>query len=125
VYLSMRIPQHSNAGHTGNSPINREHFACAKFEGQAFDTNASTTMSVCDGRERKMDWTESPIAFAARGVSPLHRRFANFRQRNVDANDGAKLGYEGAAQQGNPAWPGHFCRWLAVPCARSDSRFAR
>src|SRR6266550_9524941 len=60
----------------------------------AFDTHASTTMSVCDGRERERDWTKSVGAFAAGPVSSLHHRFAHFRQWHLDANDGAELGPE-------------------------------
>src|SRR6266496_3248977 len=91
----------------------------------AFDTYAPTTMSVCDGRERKRDWTKSVGAFAAGPVSSLHPRFAHFRQRHLDANDGAELGPEWADQQGDFAWPCEFRCRFAGACARSNRRVAR
>src|SRR5207249_9934060 len=72
----------------------------------AFDTNASTTMSVCDGGDRERDRTKSVGAFAAGSVSSLHHRLAHFRQRHLDANDGAELGPEWPHQQGEFARPG-------------------
>src|SRR6266496_1184428 len=90
---------------------------------QAFDTNASTTMSVCDGREGKMDRIQIAGAFTSRAVPPLHHWLAYFGQRYLDADDGAKLGDECPDEQGDPAWPGEFCRRLAGACAGSDGRF--
>src|SRR4029077_4496169 len=54
---------------------------------QAFDTNASTTMSDCDECGGKMGWIEIAGAATSGTVSPVHHWFAHFRQRHVDAND--------------------------------------
>lgn len=61
---------------------------------KAFDTNGPTTMSVCDECAGKMGWFEVTGSFAPGTISPVHHRFAHFRQWHVDANDGPKLGYE-------------------------------
>ena len=56
--------------------------------------------------EEKEKWIGSK-ALALLRQGPFRRYIiAHFRQRHVDANDGAKLGDERAHQQGDPAWPG-------------------
>ena len=67
------------------------HFT-RRIKGQAFDTNASTTMSVCD--ERGSESIDSPriACFATGSVSPLHHRQLDLRYGNVDAvSDGLSL----------------------------------
>src|SRR5881392_1546599 len=91
---------------------------------EAFDTNAATTMSVCDERQRKVDWIEVARALTPASFPPLYYWLAHFRQWHLDANDGAKLGDERAYQQGNPARSGKFrCRSPGA-CACSCGRFA-
>src|SRR5437763_12998408 len=83
------------------------------------------SMSVCNGRKRKRDWTKSVGAFAAGPVSSLHHRFAHFRQWHLDANDGAELGPEWPHQQGGFAWSCKFrCRFTGA-CTCSNCRVAR
>ena len=60
-----------------------------------------------------MGWIEVARAFASGTVSPVHHRFAHFRQRHLDADDGAKLGHERAHEQSDSAWAGEFCCRLA------------
>src|SRR5215813_6731766 len=81
----------------------------ASLHTKAFDTNASTTMSVCDERAGKAGWIEVAGTLAAGAVSALYHRFAHFRQWHVDANDGPKLGHERAHHQGDFAWAGELC----------------
>ena len=52
------------------------------------------SMSVSNEWTGKTGWVEVAGAFAAGAVSPVHHRFAHFRQWYVDADDGAKLGDE-------------------------------
>ncbi len=54
----------------------------------------------------KMGWIEVAGAFTSGTVSPVHHRFAHFRQWHLDADDGAKLGDERAHEQGDSAWAG-------------------
>src|SRR5207248_4629218 len=119
VYLSMRILQNTKRDSLGNCTLinelpqsSSEHWTrplCTK----PFDTNAPTTMSVCDERAGKMGWIEVTGAFTSRTIPAVHNRFAYFRQWHMDANDGAKLGDERSHQQGDSAWAGELRRGLA------------
>lgn len=53
-------------------------------------------MSVCDEAAGKIGWIEVAGAAASGTISPIHYRFAHFRQWHLDADDGAKLGDEWA-----------------------------
>src|ERR1051325_11782541 len=75
---------------------------------KAFDTNASTTMSVCDERAGKTGGLEVAGTFAAGAVSTIHHWFAHFRQWHLDADDGSKLGHERAYLQSDPSWAGEL-----------------
>ena len=57
---------------------------------------------------QKIGWIEVAGSFAAGTVSPVHHRFAHFRQGRVDANDGAKLGDERTHEQSDSAWSSQF-----------------
>src|SRR4029453_1027937 len=109
VNLSMRMLQDSERDRVGNWPIKQESFPARRFKGQAFDTNASPTMSLCDEHGRKMDWTQSAGAFAAGCLPTLYRRLGDFRHWHVDASNGARMGHEHAHQQGDPPRDGEFC----------------
>src|SRR4029077_3797754 len=89
---------------------------------QAFDTNASTTMRDSDECGGKMGWIELARAATSGTVSPVHQRFAHFRQRHVDANDGPKLGHERTYEQGDSAWAGQLRCGLASVDTRADGR---
>ena len=91
----MRILQSNKRYPLGNY-AERNWISCSFLQTEAFDTNASTTVSDCDERAGKMGWIEVAGAFAPGAVSPVHHRFAHFRQRHMDANDGPKLGDEHA-----------------------------
>ena len=63
-------------------------------------------MSVCDEAAGKMGRIEVAGAATSGTVSPIHYRFAHFRQWHVDADDGPKLGHERTYEQGDSAWAG-------------------
>src|SRR5262245_49163918 len=91
---------------------------------QAFDTNASTTMSECDECAGKMGWIEVAGTVTSGTVSSVHHRFAYFRQWHVDANDGAKLGHERTYEQGDSAWFGELRCGVAGADTCSGGRLA-
>src|SRR5215831_8207740 len=95
----------------------------ASLHTKVFDTNASTTMSVCDERAGKGGWIEVAGTFAAGAVSAVYHRFAHFRQWHVDANDGPKLGHERAHYQGDFAWAGELRCGVAGFDTCSSGRF--
>ncbi len=74
--------------------------------------------------EEKWAGIEVAGTVAPGAVSSVHHRFAYFRQRHMDANDGPKLGDERTYKQSDSAWPGEFrCRFAgARACA--GGRFA-
>src|SRR4030095_12388893 len=79
-------------------------------------------MSVCDERAGKMGWIEVAGAVTSGTVSPLHPRFAHFRQWHVDANDGSKLGDERTYEQSDSAWVGELRCGLASADTCSGGR---
>ena len=79
-------------------------------------------MSDCDERAGKMGWIQVAGAFTSGTVSPVHHRFAHFRQRHVDADDGAKLGHERAHEQSDSAWVGELRCGFAGADTRAGGR---
>ena len=69
-----------------------------------------------------MGWIEVAGAFTSGTVSPVHHRFAHFRQWHMDADDGAKLGDERAYEQGDSAWAGELRCGIAGADTCSDGR---
>src|SRR6266404_4269181 len=82
-------------------------------------------MSLAHERRSETDDTQRVARFAAGSVSPLHYRLRDFRYRNVDASDGAKLGHDFADDFRFHARIGEPLRWIADAGADDGRRFSR
>src|SRR6266571_5359114 len=107
VNFSIRMLQHSNRISVGNHSANAE---------EAFDTKASTPLSVARERGIKVNESQGARRFAARPVPPLHHWQRNLRYRHVDADNGTRLGHEHTHQQSAPARDGE------LRCRSADAR---
>src|SRR4029077_19145406 len=97
--------------------------------GEAFDTNAATTMSVCDELGSKNKSGPCVARFTQRAVPSLYHRQFNLRYRQLDAGDGARLGDGNVDQQsdlaGNGQSRGRFADAVADNGWRRGSRSVR
>src|SRR5205809_2411446 len=111
VYLSMRIPENNQGAAVSKPPYTFSSSSADDPSGRRLRAHPLQVafipaMSDCDEYAGKIGWIEVARASAPGTVSPLYHRFAHFRQRHLDANDGAKLGNERAYEQGDPAGVG-------------------
>ena len=79
-------------------------------------------MSLGDERRSEIDDTQRVTRFAARSISPLHHRLRDFRYRNVDASDGARLGNDFADEFRSHARIGEPLRGLTDAGADNGRR---
>src|SRR5438132_14317809 len=101
----MRMLQDMNASGRGNCQ--------RRIRRQAFDTNASTTVSVCDEHGGKIGHSARIARPATGAVSPLYHRQCTLRHRDMDGVDGAGLRAEHAYEQSAPTRTGPSRGWPA------------